>query len=499
MRRLRFAALATAAALAAGCGDGSSGVVTDIVIAATDTVLILGETRPLSAAAFDADGEPVPTSRLSWSSSDTSVLATTSNGRATARRFGSAVVSASSDGVTRSQVFVVGPRLEFDLVLPSLFPGDSLRVTVRQSDWNRVPLPEPFPVAWSSGGSAAAVSSEGWVTGAAPGLVDVVAVAGGATGRLELAVLNRPVLINRRLSWLLSRDTSVRGPFELWVSDPDGTNASRISAAGVDVFNHQWSRDGTRIAIWQASGALVVVDADGGGAIDAGRAGWMDWAPDGSGLVVVDSGSARVQRLDGTAAVYIEVPGRSVTEAKWSPDGRQVLLGHARGLSLARPDGSGLRTIRVTGTPGNLWWSLDGRWVAFTLYAETGPGSAALLLEVATGRMQPIYPECVEGSSCAEYGLGYGPWLADGRHLVLGKHDGWLPYDIYSGVPGATRPHPPILVWWWSPDESWVAGTAYHPAGAGVGVATVRVDGSGLAFVSPPGRYATGPQWQPTR
>lgn len=84
-----------------GCGPGTPTVATIEVSAPIDSVMAVGRTTQLSAAAADASGSPVSVS-FTWSSTVTSVASVSGSGLVTAAGEGSASVEAQADGVVGS-------------------------------------------------------------------------------------------------------------------------------------------------------------------------------------------------------------------------------------------------------------------------------------------------------------------------------------------------------------------------------------------------------------
>ena len=101
------------------CTDASSPSPTASVVVAPDSVVAHGgDTLHFTAAVLDAHGTPVPGRTVTWSSSDTSVVAVGSAGIAIARAAGVAWVRASADGIADSAyVAVQVPHLSLELLI----------------------------------------------------------------------------------------------------------------------------------------------------------------------------------------------------------------------------------------------------------------------------------------------------------------------------------------------------------------------------------------------
>jgi Tol biopolymer transport system component len=161
---------------------------------------------------------------------------------------------------------------------------------------------------------------------------------------------------------------------ELYVMRPDGTRARPITR--VEGEYPSWSADGQRIAFMSAQpGArggdpnydVFVANRDGSGLRQLtdwpGEDGWPAWSPDGSSIAFSTThgpdGRGRyrlyVMDADGSHKRLI-TRGVSGGFPVWSPDGNAIMFSDDEDhLWVARPDGSGLRKLRIKG------WLVDWR------------------------------------------------------------------------------------------------------------------------------------------
>jgi Tol biopolymer transport system component len=155
---------------------------------------------------------------------------------------------------------------------------------------------------------------------------------------------------------------------ELWVMRPDGSGARAVTE--IEGEYPAWSPDGRRLAFMSAQpnarGSnpnydVFVVDRDGAHLRQLtswpGEEGWPAWSSDGASIafttthdVTVGQFDVWVMRADGAAKRRV-APGSFPV---WSPDGRFLMFStggtsDSNGLSVVRPDGSGLRRWPISG------------------------------------------------------------------------------------------------------------------------------------------------------
>ena len=204
------------------------------------------------------------------------------------------------------------------------------------------------------------------------------------------------------------------------VMDADGGNPRRLTA-GQGEYAPAWSPDGAQIAYASlADEAVYVTNADGSGTPRLVRAGLfatsLDFAPDGERLLVTvreDNATRRVYllSLDGSTLQPL-LPGVTVWDAVWSPDGAQIAFATTDGILLSDDEGATARPLPLTGgleymlqdgfSIDALAWSPDGTRLACVLYSarlrvaistpvpieRVGPQLA--VVDVATGEIRVL-------------------------------------------------------------------------------------------------------------
>ena len=198
-------AKANGTAVVSATSAGVSGTATVIVaqVAAQisvepDSVTLdaLGDTLRLTARAEDRNGNPIAGTTFDWSSSNASAVAINANGLATAKANGTAVVSATSAGVSGTATVIVAQvaaqiSVEPDSVTLGAL-GDTLRLTARAEDRNGHPVAGPTFNWSSSNASAVVIDANGLVTAVSNGATEVTASTGGTSGSATITVRQAP-------------------------------------------------------------------------------------------------------------------------------------------------------------------------------------------------------------------------------------------------------------------------------------------------------------------
>lgn len=210
-----------------------------------------------------------------------------------------------------------------------------------------------------------------------------------------------------RIAFVRSREAYHRDPQEIWVMEADGSNQQLLS--GFDSRGPVWSPDGQSIA-FLFSNETYVIAATGGERLQITDLGAfpVSWSPDGETLVVEASRGAVaggphnlatdlwLVGLDGSAPTQLtNAPGRD-WEARWSPDGSQLLFSSDRDgneeIYLINAGGSDL--ARLTTQPG-----IDGagRWsddATSMLFMSNRDGEMAIYVMSVDGTdVTRVWPE----------------------------------------------------------------------------------------------------------
>jgi uncharacterized protein YjdB len=162
-----------------------------------DQSLLVGQTRQMTAATLDSDGNPLPGRNVTWSSSSTGIATVSNTGLITGIASGGAVITATSEGKTAVVAVTVST---VPIASIAVAPGSdtvvvtqTLQLTAVAKDAQGGTL-SGRTFAWvTSDPSRATISSTGLVTGVTPGTVTITASAEGKTGSASITVKEKPV------------------------------------------------------------------------------------------------------------------------------------------------------------------------------------------------------------------------------------------------------------------------------------------------------------------
>lgn len=157
-----------------------------------DTIVRSG-TVQLTAAAFDAQHNPLANRTFTWSSNSPNIANVDANGLVTGVAAGSATITATSEGKPGTATIVVLPPPVASITvgpsLNTLAIGDSVSLTATAKDASGTVIPEA-PITWSSNNTGVAtVSATGVVTAVGGGTATITATSGSASGTASVAVI----------------------------------------------------------------------------------------------------------------------------------------------------------------------------------------------------------------------------------------------------------------------------------------------------------------------
>ncbi|HXY29790.1 MAG TPA: Ig-like domain-containing protein [Gemmatimonadaceae bacterium] len=383
-----------------GPGSGTSNSkVTLVVVNAPSARLMVGSGMPMSAHAYDAQGNPV-NKTVSWVSSDSTIATVGSSGTVTAKKVGSVKIVAVVDGTTGSADLQITPNTAATVILQPSSVNLSIGGTYQLSgvalnvDGDTIP---DRPLTWtSSNNNIVVVSASGYITAVGSGSATIsgqldgksdqtsVVVAPAAVDSVALAPANASIVSGSSVQLAVTlRDAQgnlLSGRSITWSSD--NTSAATVSSSGrvtgvaAGVANIWATAEGkkgkSKVTVTAlppqvasvsvtptqatinvgATSQLAAAALDGSGNTLSGRT--FTWATSNAAVATVSSnglvtavatGSATITATSGgqsgTAAVTVVSPPPTVASVSVSPNTATMLPGNTVTLSATAKDGSG--------------------------------------------------------------------------------------------------------------------------------------------------------------
>jgi Tol biopolymer transport system component len=196
----------------------------------------------------------------------------------------------------------------------------------------------------------------------------------------------------------------------------DGTDLTRLTHSPGSEFDPAWSPDATQIAYRsERSGEpeIWVMNADGTDQRRLAAGLSPAWSPDGSLIAFSGRGGLSVIRPDGTGLrVLPHTEGGEYPS--WSPDGSRIAfnsnLTGDHVMYIAQADGSTVVDLSRVGEGWQVDWSPDGRSILFTSHRDHADNYTDVYV------MRP------DGSAVRRltHARAYTPaWSPDGEHIVF--------------------------------------------------------------------------------
>jgi TolB protein len=203
---------------------------------------------------------------------------------------------------------------------------------------------------------------------------------------------------------------------DVWAIDADGSGLARLTHSAAHEFDPSWSPDGSQIAYRsERSGnpEIWVMDADGSGQRRLTEGLSPAWSPDGSLIAFSGREGLSLIRPDGTGLrVLPHTEGGEYPS--WSPDGSRIAfnsnLTGDHVMYIVRADGSSVVDLSRVGEGWQVDWSPDGRSILFTSHRDH------------QDNYTDVYVMRPDGSGVRRltHDSSYTPaWSPDGHHIVV--------------------------------------------------------------------------------
>ncbi|AHG91641.1 Ig domain protein group 2 domain protein [Gemmatirosa kalamazoonensis] len=376
-RRLGRALVAAALAAATACGGGAGadggitgatvvGTVAAVSISSPTVTLEVGGSTTLQAQALDPQGHALPRS-IVWSSSDTTIVRVSSDGRVTGVAVGRAEVAANVEGKFTKATVTVGPRAVATVQLSPdaarLMVGARMTLVAHTLHADGSELTGRVVTWTTTDPRIVSVDSVGTIEGRAPGVATVTATSEGHVASVGVTVVAVPVAA---LAVAPATDTLV-------VGQSTQLSATATDSAGGVLAGRTiaWSSSDPAVASVSSSG-LVLAAAPGAVDVTASAEGRSAAAhvvvvarpvasvivsPSSSSLAVGDTLRLEALVTDASGAV---LAGRAVafassdtTVARVSADGVVTATGLGS-ATITATSGSATGTATVTVAPANV-------------------------------------------------------------------------------------------------------------------------------------------------
>lgn len=173
--------------------------VSAVIVSPGQVGLNVGQTAQLNIVITDGQGQPLTGRPVSFTSSNTQVVTVSTGGIVTGISPGAAVITATSEDKTGTADVTVSPEPVASVAVTptpaSIIVGHGIQLSATPKNAAGQPL-TGRTISWRSGAPGlASVSSNGFVTGLAPGTAVIIATVDGIAGSGTITVRQAPVVL----------------------------------------------------------------------------------------------------------------------------------------------------------------------------------------------------------------------------------------------------------------------------------------------------------------
>lgn len=214
--------------------------------------------------------------------------------------------------------------------------------------------------------------------------------------------------------------------FDVWMMDPDGTNAERVVDATDPqaIIGAAWSPDGARIALARYTllsgnqGSIVTSRPDGTDVqpvvAELAHDGWISWSRNGLLVYMHEFGSTpgtrTVPATGGSPTVIFPSDGLRAYQPRWSPSGSEIAflgcdVSQGCNNDIWTADADGGNPVQLTDYSGadiTPSWSADGTRIAWSRQLSQEEGFRLHVMD-ADGSNEALLPNAAAGVSASSW------------------------------------------------------------------------------------------------